>query len=453
LHHYGAGTHVGNIRDNNEDSYVCDSQKELWIVADGMGGLGFGEVASAITTFTVTTMIRDGHGVNQAIEQAHARIKAYAETEGKGISMGTTIVLLLSRQNLYRIFWVGDSRAYLLDEDKFNQITVDHSVVQSLIEKGELTVEEARSDSRKNVVTRALGLRGLETVRADSISNKWSPKQKVLLCSDGLTDSISNAGIESILRHEGTDQELSDRLIAAALEGGGRDNITAIVISADESIRHSDVDTDTHVPLDAKVDEINSPVFDDATANRDSGDRPDLEFTSNPSVTIGTQLTLAIPEILPDGPALSESGVKIASPLPVFRIWATAFAVILIVIVLLFYVGLTTSNSTERATKPAMFSQQQDISRQAELVFPPIDLPANGAIIQVGIFALLKSAEEEQLRLVRLGLEPYIQKRSTGEGILYSVLLGPLSPQTYRTTTATLTSNNLSFFHRPSRSF
>ena len=172
MYHYGAGTNVGNVRDNNEDSYVCDEEKDLWIVADGMGGLGFGEVASAITTFTVTQMVREGHGINQAIEIAHRNIKEYAQTDGLGTNMGTTIVLLLSHGSLYNIFWVGDSRAYLLDKEQMKQVTIDHSLVQSLIDQGELTKEQAQTDPRKNAVTRALGVQELETVRADSISER-----------------------------------------------------------------------------------------------------------------------------------------------------------------------------------------------------------------------------------------------------------------------------------------
>lgn len=244
MHQYGAGTHVGNVRDNNEDSYVCDMDKDLWMVADGMGGLGFGEVASAITTYTVTRLIRDGHGVNQAIEVAHKRIKEYAESDAMGTNMGTTVVLLLSQGSLYNIFWVGDSRAYSFQEGSLDQITVDHSLVQSLIDQGELTREQARTDPRKNAVTRALGVQELETVRADSISDKWQPGQKILLCSDGLTDCVSNDQIEAILNEDTSDQEKVDRLIEKALAQEGKDNITVVLVSAPESTRKPDSDTE-----------------------------------------------------------------------------------------------------------------------------------------------------------------------------------------------------------------
>ncbi len=271
MQRYGANTHVGNIRDNNEDSYVCDESKSLWMVADGMGGLGFGEVASAIATYTVTTMVRNGHGINQAIEAAHLHIKDFARMDGKGTNMGTTIVLLLSQGSLYNIFWAGDSRAYLLEKDRLKQITVDHSLIQSLIDEGQITREEAREDPRKNAVTRVLGVQELETVRADSISNKWNPGEKILLCSDGLTDCVSDEGIERILRQDGSDQDLADRLVEAALSGGGKDNVTVIVVSAPDTTRR--VDSDTHVPAGFSGDDTRKSGTDDTQ-------EPDADRTS-----------------------------------------------------------------------------------------------------------------------------------------------------------------------------
>ncbi|MFT7307214.1 MAG: serine/threonine protein phosphatase PrpC [Candidatus Azotimanducaceae bacterium] len=284
MYHYGAGTDVGNVRDNNEDSFVCDDQKDLWIVADGMGGLGFGEVASAITTFTVTRQVRDGHGINQAIELAHKNIKEYAESDGLGTNMGTTIVLLLSHGSLYNVFWVGDSRAYLFDQERLKQITIDHSLVQSLIDQGELTREEASTDPRKNAVTRALGVQELETVRADSISERWKTGQKILLCSDGLTDCVSDVDIEKLMRLGGDDQEITDRLIEAALEGGGKDNVTVIVVSAPLTAKVAD--TDTHVPAGLKSDDTVVPVLDD-TLSRSGNPQAALTSSGIQNIVLG----------------------------------------------------------------------------------------------------------------------------------------------------------------------
>lgn len=260
MQQYGAGTSLGNVRENNEDSYACDTEKSLWIVADGMGGLGSGEAASAISVYTITSLIRQGHGVNQAIARAHQDIKNFALDEGKGTNMGTTLVVLLSKGALYNIFWVGDSRAYVFDEE-LKQITVDHSVVQQLVERGELTREEAAVDPRKNAVTRALGVREFATVRADSISNRWRSGQKILLCTDGLTDCVSDNEIEAILRSEGSNQEMVDKLIQKALEQGGRDNITAILVSAPKSAIKPD--SDTQFP--GKIAEISTSSTTSAT--------------------------------------------------------------------------------------------------------------------------------------------------------------------------------------------
>ena len=243
MHQFGAGTHIGNLREHNEDSYVCDAENALWIVADGMGALGSGEAASAIATFTITNMIRDGHGVNQAIEVAHSRIREYAESDGHGKNMGTTLVLLLSQGSLYNVYWVGDSRAYLLSNKDFKQITIDHTLVQSLIYQGELTIEEAAADPRKNAVTMALGVHELENVRADSHSEKWVPGDKILLCSDGLTDCLTREHIENILRQEGSDQELTDQLIKAVLDEGGKNNVTIVLVSAPDSTQLTDRET------------------------------------------------------------------------------------------------------------------------------------------------------------------------------------------------------------------
>lgn len=242
MQHYGAGTNIGNVRDNNEDSFVCDENKSLWMVTDGMGGLGFGEVASAIGSYTITRLIQQGHGVIQAIEKAHREIKDFSNTEGVDTNMGTTMVLLLSKGALYNIFWVGDSRAYLFDQN-LKQVTVDHSLVQQLVEQGELTQEEAAVDPRKNAVTRALGVREFKTVRADSISDRWRAGQKIMLCSDGLSDFVPHQDMEAILKGTDSNQQMVDRLIDLALKNGGRDNITVVLVSAPETAINPDSDT------------------------------------------------------------------------------------------------------------------------------------------------------------------------------------------------------------------
>lgn len=422
MHEFGAGTHVGNLRDNNEDSYVCDPENELWVVADGMGGLGFGEVASAISTHTLATHVKEGHGINQAIEIAHKRIKEYADTEGKGTNMGTTLVLLLSQGSLYNIFWVGDSRAYSFQDNAISQLTTDHSLVQSLIDQGEITAEEAASDPRKNAVTRALGVQELETVRADSISEKWQPGQKILLCSDGLTDCVTTSEIAEILAAEGTDQSRVDRLIEAALAGGGKDNITIILVSASENAKKPESDThvpgeindNTHVPIDDTQTEVNPRRFEGQSANA------------------------------------QEPQKKSKNPWWDIRSWIGAIAMVVAVIA---FAQITTTEQTEVDSFSSVQMVQLDIEDSIPIArkgMPDIDLPTPGTVLRLGLFSRLEGAESRQQEASRKGHVPYIEKKVNGDTIQFAVLLGPFYEQeSVQSTAEALDRVGLNHFERP----
>ena len=138
---YAAGTQAGR-RDKNEDSFVCMPNEGLWLVTDGVGGLVLGESASAISAYTLGTMISAGHGVNHSIEATHGQIREYASAQAAGANMGATLVLLLSNGTLYNIFWAGDSRAYLYDGG-LTPLTTDHTHLQLLIDEGKLVGDEA----------------------------------------------------------------------------------------------------------------------------------------------------------------------------------------------------------------------------------------------------------------------------------------------------------------------
>jgi len=436
LHEFGAGTHVGNLRDNNEDSYVCDPVKELWIVADGMGGLGFGEVASAISTHTVATQINEGHGVNQAIELAHKRIKEYADNEGMGTNMGTTLVLLLSQGSLYNIFWVGDSRAYLFDNNQIEQLTTDHSLVQSLIDQGEITAEEAKSDPRKNAVTRALGVQELETARADSVSEKWQPDQKILLCSDGLTDCVSADDIAKILAQEGTDQTRVDNLIEAALAGGGKDNITIIVVSASESAKKPE--SDTHVPADVN-DSTHVPM--DSVAKRN---RYKAIATSSQRGVLASPAAQAHQDV--------HQEVHQEAPKRWFNLqnWIGAFAMVFAVIV---FARLTTADRAEPSEFPAPQLLQLETENAIPVArrgMPDIKLPETGTVLQLGLFSRLEGAETRQQEASSKGYVPFIEKKIAGNEVQYVVLLGPYyDQQSVQTTSKGLEREGIKYFERP----
>lgn len=402
MHEFGAGTHVGNLRDNNEDSYVCDPQNELWIVADGMGGLGLGEVASAISTYTVAQHVKNGHGINQAIEIAHSKIKEYALTEARGTNMGTTMVLLLTHGSLYNIFWVGDSRAYLFDNGSIRQLTTDHSLVQSLIEQGEITPEEAISDPRKNVVTRALGVQEMETVRADSISEKWQPGQKVLLCSDGLTDCVRQEKIESILNQPGSDQDKVELLIQAALDGGGNDNITIVLVSASSAAGKAE--SDTHVPGEKSDDKTFVPGMDQTERGKHFRNAETEENIVESSESDDRGIWFGLGNL---------------------RNWLGGLALIAALVV---FARLTTAAKPGPEQQPAnqLLSIETEVSMPlARRSLPNIDIPEPGHVIQLGLFGKLQGAETKQQQLARLGFVPLIEKKVTENTVQYAVLLGP----------------------------
>lgn len=229
---YGAATHVGCVRNNNEDCFLARPEASLWLVADGMGGAAAGEVASGIVRDTVLQSVNHGEELEASIQTAHeAVIRAVEEQVGEA-GMGSTVVALQSQGSNARIAWVGDSRAYRWRDGELEQLTRDHSYVQSLIDAGIIDAEDAENHPQKNVITQSLGAVELNALQIDSIETPWQSGDKLLLCSDGLTGEVNDAGIANILSEGGSDQEVVDRLIQAALDNGGHDNVSVIIVSA-----------------------------------------------------------------------------------------------------------------------------------------------------------------------------------------------------------------------------
>lgn len=237
---YGAGTNVGLVRTNNEDCYLAEPDYGLWLIADGMGGHDAGEVASRIVKESVFESVKNGGSLKNAISQSHTDVKDAAAQNIGSPNMGTTIVALSTGGADYEIAWVGDSRAYLWDplNQKFTQLSKDHSYVQALVDSGAITVEEMHTHAQKNIITQSLGVSELESVEVDVINGVWGPRQQILLCSDGLTDLVSDEEISAIFRkyHSKADQAIVDKLITLALDKGGIDNVTVEVVSAPKNI-------------------------------------------------------------------------------------------------------------------------------------------------------------------------------------------------------------------------
>ncbi|GAB4279875.1 MAG: protein phosphatase 2C domain-containing protein [Coriobacteriia bacterium] len=231
---YAGATDTGLARSHNEDAYLVEPP--LFAVADGLGGHMAGEVASAIAIETLREEVRpdsDEEDLAEAVRRANARI-AEAVSEGRGrFGMGTTLTAALVRGTDILVAHVGDSRAYLLGADGLKRVTRDHSLVGELVRKGTLTEEEARHHPNRSVITRALGSR--PDVEPDTYRVSAGPGDRLLLCSDGLHGMIRDNEIEDILLRAPDAQAAVEALLSAALDAGGLDNVTVIVVEIGET--------------------------------------------------------------------------------------------------------------------------------------------------------------------------------------------------------------------------
>ena len=245
----GAGrSDVGRRRDFNEDAFAVDLKNGLFAIADGMGGAAAGEVASGIAIATLTEFIArtasdapperpygwderlsvQANRLRTAILLANEKIYRTIEEHEEMKGMGTTLVAALARDSGVCVGHVGDSRVYLWRDGLLRQITNDHSWVNEQVSLGLLSREEASRHPFRNVITRALGSR--EQVSPDVTEVPLSPGDRLLLCSDGLTNMLDDRRILQILdAHPGDHDRAASELVAQANEAGGDDNITVIV--------------------------------------------------------------------------------------------------------------------------------------------------------------------------------------------------------------------------------
>jgi serine/threonine protein phosphatase PrpC len=238
--HFGSRSAQG-IRPNNEDALLVDPETHLFVVADGMGGQERGEQASSMAVDIIPRVVRDRLAANEPAEQAvqralaeaNAAIVAAGQEQPEGRRMGTTAVLALRHADQVYVAGLGDSRAYLIRGDRVEQLTVDHSVAQSLVMLGALTAEEARTSPYQHVLHKFLGCAGMPD-GAEVRPFVPEPGDRLLLASDGLTNCIS----EDDLR-EGRDrfpqpQAWADDLVQLALDRGSKDNVTCIIVAFEQ---------------------------------------------------------------------------------------------------------------------------------------------------------------------------------------------------------------------------
>ncbi len=226
-------SNVGNVREHNEDYYIADPENHIYIIADGVGGGLAGEVASKNAAELIyKELIKSNLSFSKGtllekITYTNQQIINESESNHNYKGMSTTLVVLWGNKENYLLCNVGDSRAYLYRNETLKQITSDHSVVQALIELGEISKEEARTHHLKHFVTQVIGT---EDLKPDIYEITLLNNDLVLLCTDGLTDMIPDAQISSIIQKEGTLEKISKALTEKALDNGGVDNITHVLI-------------------------------------------------------------------------------------------------------------------------------------------------------------------------------------------------------------------------------
>jgi protein phosphatase len=224
----GVATDTGRVRDHNEDAYIVEPP--LYAIADGMGGAKAGEVASQLALQTIGDMQRAGAStLEQEVREANRIVFERAGEDTKYAGMGTTVTAVLATTDALHLVHVGDSRAYLLRAGSLRQLTHDHTLVDRMVEEGEISRDEAEVHPHRNVLLRALGTESKVDVEARDIG--LLDGDRVLLCSDGLTTMVTEDQILAILDVTvGEPQDAADRLVRAANRAGGIDNITAIVL-------------------------------------------------------------------------------------------------------------------------------------------------------------------------------------------------------------------------------
>lgn len=227
-------THVGLRRELNEDNFAAVPDLGVWAVADGMGGHEGGEIASEIARDQVIEGARLRRALVETIVQAHQEIMQHPMAGGDR-GMGTTVVALHADLNAdtIQVAWVGDSRAYVLDDTGLHQRSKDHALVQQWVDEGLISAHEARYHPHRNIISQALGIEPEKApLRVDTWAGVVRGPTRVLLCSDGLTEHVDDAHLKLLLSAPSCKQAAQD-LIQAALDGGGSDNITVIVVDLD----------------------------------------------------------------------------------------------------------------------------------------------------------------------------------------------------------------------------
>jgi serine/threonine protein phosphatase PrpC len=234
----GAATHVGKVRQQNEDSYLVGTTAGVWAVADGMGGHAAGDVASHIVVEELERINAPSSAADLLADcearmvSANSRLRAIAQERG-GVLIGTTVAVLLIYQDVFACVWAGDSRIYRIRAREIEQMSVDHTEVQQLLADGKLSAEEALAWPGRNVITRAIG--AYDDPELEMMDGTLEPGDIFVICSDGLTNHVADPEILALTTHN-PPQRACDLLIELTLERGATDNVTVVLVRFDPTV-------------------------------------------------------------------------------------------------------------------------------------------------------------------------------------------------------------------------
>jgi len=289
----GARTDVGLVREGNEDSFLIDGP--LFVVADGMGGHLAGDVASSTAVEVISEEGRsasadDPHSLETLVQHANSAIYKKSQDDPALHGMGTTCTLVVVGDHLAQFAHVGDSRAYLLRDGELSQLTEDHTLVNRMVREGRLSAEEADHHPQRNIVTRALGVD--PNVAVDTPGLQVRNGDRLLLCSDGLTSMVDGSRIRETLSAEEDPQRAADQLVELAIQAGGEDNITVLVLDLNDGRVETPIDTsDTNT-----ISSVGTAPTDDADDNsgRNASGSQESVIRSDPVGTSGTDFSSGV---------------------------------------------------------------------------------------------------------------------------------------------------------------
>tara|TARA_R110002050_G_scaffold128478_13_gene249732 strand:+ start:6274 stop:7347 length:1074 start_codon:yes stop_codon:yes gene_type:complete len=256
---------VGKKRSVNQDSIYVDNDQKIWVVADGMGGHRDGDkasqaIVSAFKKLTFSNVMSERLiQIEKSLRALNVELQNYSTNTLNGQLIGSTVIALTVCQGICAVIWAGDSRCYKLSNGQIDQISWDHSYVDELLRSGHMVEEEAATSKLSNVITRALGAH--EEVFFDHVIFPYSDEDTFLLCSDGLTNELTDKKVSELVSHKGCSQDDIDRLLTETLDHGAKDNVSIILISTRQRRPHNSHESKLVASHSQKLNELSNALF------------------------------------------------------------------------------------------------------------------------------------------------------------------------------------------------